>query len=124
MPFTVYLLKQRGQIVYIGQSKDVARRRQPSKKPPPPRTQQQYKQYDEVVEWRSYPSRREALWAEDSLQHSFVRKYGRLPKYNRGCSLGLLGGPHAKPNCHGEIQRDLWYTTDQFPNELIDSEGI
>ena len=87
MEFTVYLLKRNNKIVYIGQSKNVKKRRQRAGIPPPLNTKRKYKQYDEVIEWRTYSTRYSAVKEEDILQHAFKQKFGHFPEYNRGCSL-------------------------------------
>ena len=80
MQFTVYLLKHKGEVVYIGQSKNVRKRRAPQS------TLLSKKAYDEVAEWRMFDSRAEAVKEEDRLQHDFLRKHGEWPRYNKGCS--------------------------------------
>lgn len=120
MPFTVYVLKQKGEIVYIGQSRNVANRRRPNSRASIPASEWIYKQFDEVIEWRSYPSRKAAIWAEDWLQHAYIRKYGTLPKYNRGCALSVLGGIHSNPIYHEITQQRFWHSDELFPDELLE----
>ena len=89
--FTVYLLKRAGAVVYIGHSKNVARRRARAGRPAGPEAARRVKVYDNVVNWRTYATRAEAIAEEHRLQHAFARKYGRWPEYNRGCALRCKG---------------------------------
>ena len=89
--FTVYLLKRAGEVVYIGQSKNVAKRRARAGVLANPNILNQVKVYDQVEEWRSYSTRSEAMAEEHRLQHAYAQKYGRWPEYNRGCAFQCRG---------------------------------
>ena len=89
--FTVYLLKRAGEVVYIGQSQNIAKRRARAGFPADPNAPAKVKVYDDVEEWRSYATRAEAMAEEHRLQHAYARKYGRWPEYNRGCALRCRG---------------------------------
>ena len=86
--FTVYLLKRAGEVVYIGQSKNVAKRRAAAGGPANPNQRKRIKVYDTVEQWRSYATRAEAIDEKHRLQHAYARKFGRWPEYNRGCAFG------------------------------------
>lgn len=78
--FVVYLLMEGDDVVYIGQTKDIdgrIRKHLRGSFTTPKKT------FTDYQCWRSFETRQEAFREETRLLKAFLRKYERLPKYNR-----------------------------------------